>query len=232
MLDSNPGGAETGVDDQLSSALQVIDEFARQFVRLSHPFSVALAESVADREAAFRLRFREVVDRGWAAPTDYPDGIERDDHDDDALHAIGWTTDQILAGYQRMVLPSPQRRLPTEVRFDLTIEPWLKVVDVGRTLVAPPFRRDGQYKLLLGLQGFCWLELRRLGFSEMCGIGTASILRLYHALGIETIVLGPARLDWGEERSPFKLDVLKTAEAFMERRQLFFGDAASHNTPP
>ena len=43
-----------------------------------------------DRSTAYRIRALASVSAGWARPGDFPDGMERDEFDDVAVHVLGW----------------------------------------------------------------------------------------------------------------------------------------------
>jgi N-acyl-L-homoserine lactone synthetase len=194
-----------------------MDTAARRFVRSCAPLHFRVAHSPAELEAVFRLRYATVIERGWATPADFPDGLERDAYDDQALQIIGCVEDTMLATI-RLVLPSAQRPLPTETAFDLEIEPRQQIADLGRAIVMTADRKDRPPQALLGLVGQSWLEARARRFSELCGAATAPMLRLYRLLGFRLMPLGSPRMYWGEERHPYKLDVLQTAKSLSQRR--------------
>src|SRR2546423_598038 len=78
------------------------------------PMRVALAATEAERAAAYRLRYEQVVADGWAPRDALGPGAESDAYDADALHVVAWQGDA-AAGTLRLVLPAPGRRLPVEV---------------------------------------------------------------------------------------------------------------------
>src|SRR5438046_5273515 len=94
------------------SALAQVDALALQFIALAAPIRFDVAHSPAELEAMYRLRYRIAIERGWATPTDLPDGLERDEYDDQALHIAGWDG-PTLAATVRVVFPAVGRRLPT-----------------------------------------------------------------------------------------------------------------------
>src|SRR5262245_21357653 len=116
-------------DDRLSRLVQA-DELARRLVSHIAPIRIDIARSLAEREATFRLRYQVTLAQGWGQAEDFPDGLERDAYDDEALHLAAWDV-STLAGTARLVFPASDRPLPTESAFDLIIEPWKRVADGG-----------------------------------------------------------------------------------------------------
>lgn len=185
---------------QSSAALERLDGEAARLVTRAAPLRFAVAQSPATLEAAHRLRYQVVIEKGWAAPDAFPDGLERDGYDDRAIQIVAWEG-QLPAGTIRLVLPVTGYGLPTEDVFGLKIEPPGEVVDTGRMCVARS-HRDAPHRVLWGLLAQTWIEMRSRGFSMSCGIQTASLTRLYQRLGFQVIILGDPRSYWGERRFP------------------------------
>lgn len=202
-------------DLTLERAAEIWDDFTRRFIALSPNVRFTLAQLPEEREAIYRARYEAVIKKDWAKPRDMPDGIERDEYDDQALHLIGWEDDRMLI-LGRVVFPSPTRPLPTEAAFDLEIEPHQQVVDSGRIVLLQPNRSDNQHKLFLGLMSHAWQEMRARGYCHVCAAMTTSVLRLYRLMGIHWDVLGEPRLYWGKLRYPCKYDLVKTVQAFVD----------------
>ena len=185
---------------QTSSGLARTDALAAQLIARAVPLVFSVAQSPAEREAVYRLRYSIVVEKGWAKPEDYPDGLERDAYDDTAVQIVAWDADE-LAAAARLVLPVPGHPLPTEEAFGLKIESRTQVMDVGRTCVAQAYR-DAQHRVLAGLLGRTWIEMRARGCTEACGIFASSVVRMYRGMGFHVAILGAPRLFWGVERCP------------------------------
>lgn len=79
-----------------------------------------------------------------------------------AVQIAGWDGPR-LAATARVVYPSPDRPLPTETAFGVTVEPRGQVVDAGRLIVAPE-HRDGQHRVLGGLAACIWVAMASCGF--------------------------------------------------------------------
>lgn len=204
------------LDAHDEAALALADGLAADVLKRLAPLRFAVAGSDAEREAAERLRYRAVIERGWATPADYPDGRERDGDDTDAIHLAGWDGAVPIATC-RLVLPAPGRPLPTEAAFDLTVEPRGRVVDIGRVTVAREYSETG-HRVLAGLLARSWLELRERGFAHACGaFAAAPALRLYRRMGFETTILAPPRCFWGALRVPMRWEVARAAPTLARR---------------
>lgn len=169
----------------------------------SAPGRVAPAAGGEEIDAILRLRHRQVVEHGWAA-LDGP--LERDGHDDDAVHVGAWAPDGALAGAMRLVLPAPGRRLPVEEAFGLLVEPRGAVAEAGRLVIAPEHRGDPAHALWGALFACAWTELRARGLTVLAGAASPGMVERLRALGLPFEVLGPAREHWGEPRHPVRLD--------------------------
>jgi N-acyl-L-homoserine lactone synthetase len=165
---------------------------------------LAVAETAEEREAVYRLRYECLIERGWARASDFPDGLERDEYDADALHLAAWVGPH-LVGAVRMVTPVADRRLPIEAAFDLALEPRGEVVDGGRLVIAPLYRGDGAHRLLALLFARFWMEADRRGFAHIAAAAPRSAIALYRRVGLDVQILGAPRLHWGEERLPLLL---------------------------
>ncbi len=140
-----------------------------------------------------------------------PKGVERDRYDDLSVQIAAWDGDT-LAAAQRLVFPREGLPLPTEEAFALTIEPQGRVVDVGRSAIAPRYRGDSRHLLLAALQARSWLEWRSRGFCIAAGIVTEQVMQIYGEVGLKVEILGPGRDYWGERRQPARFDASAAAD--------------------
>ncbi len=200
---------------EISRALARLDVLAPQIVMHATPVRFALAQSAAERETVFRMRYRVVLEKGWGGAAGFPDGLERDAHDERAIHVVGWDGDTIAAS-GRIVLPTAESVLPTEEAFGLVIEPRGQVVDWGRTIVATRYRSIS-HRVLAGLVGKSWIETRRRGFCNICAIFTQGMTRLYRRMGLHFIPLCPPQRYWNEKRIAVRIDIVSTAQALTHR---------------
>jgi hypothetical protein len=118
------GMTEIGVD-----GAGVLDPLVTRVLSQS-AFRFILASTDAEREIAYRLGYRAVVEQGWLPPA-RGDRLEQDEYDERAIHVLGWDGDEPIST-GRLVLP---RGLPTEAACGLVVEPSGRVVDVGRMCV-------------------------------------------------------------------------------------------------
>jgi N-acyl-L-homoserine lactone synthetase len=165
---------------------------------------VGVAQTLVQREAAFRLRHEHVVAEHWT-DRDLPGGLERDDYDHDALHVCAWRG-RALIGTLRVVLPAPDRPLPVEAAFGLAVEPRGAVVEAGRLVIAAAHRGDPGHVAWGALFARAWLELRSRGFAVLAGAATPRMVERLRGLGLPFEILAPAREYWGEQRHPVRLD--------------------------
>jgi predicted GNAT family N-acyltransferase len=177
-----------------------VDALARAMVARAAPARFGVAIREADLTAAYRLRGEVVVSQGWAHADRFLDGLEHDAEDAAAVHVAGWDGDRVVAT-GRLVWPAPGRRLPTEAAFDLVVPGRERVADVGRVCVAAD-HRNGGHRVLWGLLGQTWIEMRRRGYQDTCCALTAPVARLYARLGFRVTPLAPARSYWGVARFP------------------------------
>lgn len=173
------------------------------------PYRLAVASSETDREAVFRLRYRTVVEMGWAKPEEFPDGMERDEDDERSVHVCAWDGDE-LVGISRVVLPRKGGPLPLESEFDLALDSE-GLVEVGRVVILPQLRGDARHGLLVALFAQAWLEMTARGFTDLISAIPPPLVDLYRSLGFTVLELGGAREHWGEERFPVRFDVISSA---------------------
>jgi N-acyl-L-homoserine lactone synthetase len=198
-----------------SPALAKADAFAVHALSRLAPLAFSVARSPGEIEAVYRLRYEVVMDRGWAKPEDFPDGLERDAFDDRALQIVAWDGDE-LVGTTRLVAPEAGCRLPMEHAFDVEIGSRGRVIDMGRTCRAPQ-RKDRGHRIIWGLLCQSWIELRRRGFAEICGIFSPAMTRFYQRLGFRIEILGEARPHWGEYRYPVLVRPAESIDAVRSR---------------
>lgn len=197
-------------EQQSSAACQVDRLLARTLAAL--PFRFTVASDDADRRVAYRLRQAVVTERGWG-PAPQSDEHEEDAYDRRAVHVIGWQGHTPVST-GRIVLPPGL--LPTEEACQLQIGPSGTVVDVGRMVVAAPFR-EPRHRAFVALLARLYLEVRHHGYATACGMMAPNVRHLVRHLGVDLEVLGPDRMYWGEERAPVRFDVVASAGRLTER---------------
>jgi hypothetical protein len=180
--------------------LSALDDLARFLIARAAPVRLEVACSDDALRAAFALRYETVVEEGWVKPEAFPDRLECDAYDDAAVHVAGWHG-PTLATTARLVFPTPERELPTEAEFDLSVEPEHRVVDIGRAIVRKEYR-SSEHTLFGALLARCWFEVRQRGFQDLCGTAAGLRLERYRQFGLPLRIIGPAREYWGVERYP------------------------------
>jgi N-acyl-L-homoserine lactone synthetase len=177
-----------------------MDRLAPRFIAQAAPLRLGIAQSQAERQAVYRLRCHVVVTKGWADAGDFPNQMETDDYDARAITVVARDGERLVASV-RVVPPKVGELLPTEQSFNMQINPFGEVVDIGRLVLSRASDVFSQ-RVLLGLLGQVWLVMRAHGFSQACGIMTCPMVRWYRSNGLGVTILGPARHYWGEDRYP------------------------------
>ena len=196
-------------------ALVMVDNLSRGFIESVDTIRFDIARNDQQREAVYRLRCQVVIDRGWAKPGDFPDGMERDHYDEKAIHIVGWNGNNLVTT-SRIVLPGASLILPTEEAFNIQIEPHGQVADMGRQIVARHYSSI-KHKVFAALLAKTWLEIRSRGYSLVCGDFSPAVMRLYRIMGFDVKQLAPTQEFWGEERAPVIVDIAKSMMALVER---------------
>jgi hypothetical protein len=179
-----------------------LDRLVERLLALS-PFEYTVARDPAEREVAYRLRARAVLERGWCRPEDLPAGQERDEYDDTAIQVIGWDGGLPMCT-GRVVLPP---HLPTEEICGIVVEPRGQVVDVGRMCVATS-HQSRQHAAFIGLMCGLYAQMRAPGYRVACGMMSPPACALVRQLGLQLEILGPERLYWNEARSPVRFGLM------------------------
>lgn len=204
------------LQQRLTPAEQIIaDTLATRFLELAAPIEFRVAQSPGEREAAYRLRYKVVIDRKWATPEQFGRGLEQDEYDAKAVHILGWDGQKVVAA-TRLVFPVAGRLLPTEVAFGIQVAPPQQVVDGGRAIVDRDYHSD-RHRIFAGLLGYTWFQIQAQGFCYLCGAAVPAMIRLCRGLGYQISVLGPAREYWGQKRYPIRFDVPESITLLRER---------------
>jgi len=158
------------------------------------------ASSEAECREAFRLRYRAVVDVGMDTADKFPDGLERDEYDVDAVQIVGWDGDQAVATC-RLVFAQVGRPFPLETTFALTLPSRERTVELGRMTIDSSRRGEG-HRLWMGLAARVWQAMEARGADTVIGATPERLVGFFTALGFPVDVLGPPHMYWGEERVP------------------------------
>jgi N-acyl-L-homoserine lactone synthetase len=184
------------------------DAVVRKVLASMAPLRFESASDEGEREAAFRLRYRAVVERNMTAAEQFPEGLEQDEFDSRAIHIVGWDGERPVATC-RLVLPEDGQRLPLEQDFCIELAAREQTVELGRMVIEREHRGAG-HRMLIGLASRAWLCMRERGLTDVVAATPARLAQLFGTLGFAVTVLGPPRIHWGEERIPFHCDGLAT----------------------
>jgi GNAT superfamily N-acetyltransferase len=196
------------------ATLAAADALAADLLSQLQPMRFVEAVNEREREEAFRLRYRAIAELGLASLQEYPDGLDCDELDADAMQILGWDGDTAVATL-RIVQRSDGRALPVESAFSLDLGSVASVVEWGRLVVDPNYRGDG-HSVLLGLAARAWLSMRSLGYTTAVGATSKQIISLLEGIGFAITVLGPARMYLGAERYPILCEA-RTSVTRLER---------------
>ena len=171
---------------------------------MSERLEFGVAADEHERLAAYRLRFEELVARGWGDPAAYRDGLERDEYDDDAILIVARAGSSIVGTVRLIVEPEQVARLLAEYG----LEPGRIPVDgtgvAGRFLIAPAFRRSREP--VVGLIAALWQAGLAQGLRRGVTFQSESSIRWCRVHGVPLKVIGPAVKDRGELRHPILID--------------------------
>jgi len=137
---------------------------------------------------------------GMEDPARFPEGMERDEFDADAVHIVAWSGAEAIATC-RLVFPLPHRPLPFESVFGPLGDAPGPMVELGRATVDSRLRGEGG-RIFMGLAAQSWRAMRSRGLSTVVGVTTERLVALFRALGFPIVVSGAPRRHWGEERVP------------------------------
>lgn len=200
--------------EELQKLLAIGDAVVNGVLSALAPLRFAEAKDHRERECAFRMRYRAVVERSMAAARMFPDGLERDDFDSRAVHVLAWDGERPI-GTCRLTLPAEGEPLPIEQDFGVKIEQPTVTVEVGRMVIEPSYRGEG-HRTFMGLASCGWRCMRARGLTEVVASTPPRLVTLFEALGFVVTALGPTRIHWGEERTPFHCDTLATIPRIQE----------------
>jgi hypothetical protein len=191
-------------------AAAYLDGLAHDVVR-RYGYRFTLAVTPAERAIAYRIRYRAVVESGWAPAAaldaDWDAGLERDAYDDGAVHVVGWVDDEPVSAGRLVLPPGP---LPTEDAWGIVVEPRGEVVDVGRMCVASS-QQSHRHAAFVALLARLYLEMRAGGYEVACGAMSAPARSLVRLLGLRLEVIGEEREHWGELRAPVRFTLAANA---------------------
>jgi N-acyl amino acid synthase of PEP-CTERM/exosortase system len=96
---------------------------------------------------ALQLRYQVYcLEYNFLSPSDYPEGLETDEHDTDAAHFYAFDAHEELVGYVRLVLPDEERCFPIQRQCVLTVNrdslpAPRQAAEISRLMVRSDYRR-------------------------------------------------------------------------------------------
>jgi N-acyl amino acid synthase of PEP-CTERM/exosortase system len=105
---------------------------------------------------AFKLRYEVYcLEHNFLPAADYPEGIERDEYDDDAAHFYAFDEHEELVGYVRLVRPKADQLFPMQRHCSIwsdaaTLPARSEVAEVSRLIVRSDYRRRRGDRLSVG----------------------------------------------------------------------------------
>jgi N-acyl amino acid synthase of PEP-CTERM/exosortase system len=200
-------------------------------------FEITLVQTSEQREAAFRLRYEVYcVEHSYEDPAQNPGGMETDQFDAAALHALlTHRHSGSLVGTVRLILPrseGEQTRFPIrDVCHDELIcrdnpsLPWSQTAEISRFAISKNFRRraneetsvgsftsqgDDPRRVIpntsLGLMQAIVMMAAKAKVSHLCAVMEPTLLRMLRRLGICFIPVGPP-VDYHGRRQPCYSDL-------------------------
>ena len=97
--------------------------------------------------SALELRYQVYcIECNFLSPDDYPEGVETDEHDDDAAHFYAFDQHDELVGYVRLVRPDPDQQFPIQRHccvegMDGALPPPAQAAEISRLMVRSDYRR-------------------------------------------------------------------------------------------
>ncbi len=197
---------------------------------MSEELDFGAARTDAERRAAYELRCAAIVESRWQARDTYPEGVEYDADDVDAIHLVARLDREVVATMRLIVDRSRVESLLRAHGLDRLFGAE-DTMFAGRLTVARPFRARSR-ELTVGLYAELIGIAADRGLRRAISFLAENAVRFYQAQGMPLKLVGPPREDTGVQRRPavFDIDVL---EAFMrsasnEERKLML----EHGAPP
>jgi hypothetical protein len=142
------------------------------------------AEREDDREAAYRLRHDVFVEEGFIDPSDFEEGLFRDQFDDTSSHLLVYDGYGEVIGTTRFVLPSALG-FPTEYLFEFE-RPRVsrdRLGEFGRLGILPE-HRGGARVPMLGLVKMVYEVILELDITHVYAFMPSKLVASYTALGL------------------------------------------------
>ncbi|MEO7231114.1 MAG: PEP-CTERM/exosortase system-associated acyltransferase [Polaromonas sp.] len=162
----------------------VAPRLMKQPVYSAHPNQHARHGLDHAHRSALELRYQVYCHEcGFLSPDDYPDGVETDEHDENAAHFYTHDSHQELVGYVRLVRPDADQRFPFQKHCsmpagDVTLPLPGHAAEISRLIIRNDYRRLRHKNLADTLTG----QNSSAIFGEKRGEAQQVILDLYRQM--------------------------------------------------
>jgi len=197
-------------------------------------------------KGALKLRYEVYcLECNFLSADDYPDGMETDEHDDEAAHFYAFDSHEELVGYVRLVRPDTGRSFPIQRHCRLSVDPTglpeaKQAAEISRLMVRNDYRRrrgdqlsgatarqniaafggDRRHEapqILLSLYRQMYAYSRETGIRYWYAAMERPLARSLHRLGFPFQSIGP-QTDYYGPVAPYLADLLEL-EAHIGARQ-------------
>lgn len=173
------------------------------------------AETATEYQELHALRYRVYcLEKKWLDPKDYPNGKEKDKHDNRAIHFVALNPNGDVVGTVRLVLNSNPNSLPVKNHpsiGDLYIAK--SGTEISRLAVDEHFRNGD---VTLGLYRLIYHYSKQEHLDTFFIVVDLSFLKLLHLLGFNFMPIGKPALYFGDVTVP-AMWTLKDAELYIKK---------------
>jgi N-acyl-L-homoserine lactone synthetase len=145
--------------------------------RVDNELYFKTAESDLDYEKCFRLRCQVYCnEKRWLSPENFPDGLEKDEYDDKAVHVMALDEDFNLVGIMRIIRECDHKRLPYLGHPGLKGKRYeaQNLAELSRLVITAERNR---HLVLKGLFRLVYLTSRRIGVDNWVFVSEPSLIR-------------------------------------------------------
>lgn len=208
-------------------------------------YQVFLADTEESKKIHYQLRYQVYcLDKGFEAAEDFPDEMEIDEYDHNAVHFIvkDKRNGQWLAA-MRLVISSPDQlplRKVVAINDAETIDQIPKVAELSRLSVLEDFRytpcpkdensiRPTGPELILGLLRAGKLYCQCNGIEHWLFLCRNSLAHILKRSGLNVHKIGP-KCNYRGPRFPFRMNILNAFDDVHEAHEDMFNDLLYHQS--
>ncbi len=183
-------------------------------------FTVHLADTRQLKEHSYRIRYRVYCDEfRYEDPAHFPDGMERDEYDDQSLHCVVIHRSGIPAGSVRLVPALGEQPLPFEKHCGQSIDRAAVAglgLDRGRTCEISRLAVDGAFRRRAGEAATRFGEVEALDLSAD-EVRTFPLIAVATFLGVTALSELSGRTEGFAMMEPFLPRMLKRSGIIFQR---------------